>query len=114
MFYRNPKGSINKYEFDKETNQIKLDRVLYSPVYWPFEYGFIENTLSEDGDPLDVVVLAEHATFPGCVVPCKVIGMLNMEDEGGVDYKILAVPDDKLIQFQEINSLDDLTEYQKR
>ncbi|HPC30569.1 MAG TPA: inorganic diphosphatase [Candidatus Paceibacterota bacterium] len=115
VFIENPKGSINKYEFDKETNQIKLDRVLYSPVYWPFEYGFIENTLSEDGDPLDVVVLAEHATFPGCVVPCKVIGMLNMEDEGGVDYKILAVPDDKIDpSFQEINSLDDLTEYQKK
>ena len=115
VFIENPKGSTNKYELDKETHQIMLDRVLYSAVHWPFEYGFIDGTLSEDGDPLDVAVLAEHPTFPGCVVPCKVIGLLNMEDESGIDYKILAVPDDKIDPaFKEINSVDDLTEYQKK
>ncbi|MFA5087264.1 MAG: inorganic diphosphatase [Candidatus Paceibacterota bacterium] len=115
VFIENPKGSTNKYELDKETNRIMLDRVLYSPVHWPFEYGFIEGTLSDDGDPLDVIMLAEHATFPGCVVPCKVIGMLNMEDEAGLDYKIIAVPDDKIDPaFKEINNITDLTEYQKK
>ncbi|MFA5368977.1 MAG: inorganic diphosphatase, partial [Candidatus Paceibacterota bacterium] len=77
VFIENPKGSTNKYELDKETNRITLDRVLYSAVHWPFEYGFIDGTLSDDGDPLDVAVLVEHSTFPGCVIPCKVIGMLN-------------------------------------
>ena len=115
VFIENPKGSTNKYELNKETNRIMLDRVLYSAVHWPFEYGFIENTLSDDGDPLDVAVLCEHPTFPGCVVPCKVIGMLNMEDESGLDYKIIAVPDDKIDPaFKEVNNMDDLTEYQKK
>lgn len=115
VFIENPKGSTNKYELDKETNKITLDRVLYSPVHWPFEYGFIDGTLSDDGDPLDVAVLVEHPTFPGCVIPCKVIGMLNMEDESGLDYKIIAVPDDKIDPaFKEINNIDDLTEYQRK
>ncbi len=115
VFIENPKGSTNKYELDKETNRIMLDRVLYSPVHWPFEYGFIDGTLSDDGDPLDVVMLSEHPTFPGCVVPCKVIGMLNMEDESGLDYKIIAVPDDKIDPaFKEVNSIDDLSDYQKK
>ena len=115
VFIENPKGSTNKYELDKETNKITLDRVLYSPVHWPFEYGFIDGTLSDDGDPLDVAVLVEHPTFPGCVIPCKVIGMLNMEDESGLDYKIIAVPDDKIDPaFKEINNIGDLTEYQRK
>jgi inorganic pyrophosphatase len=110
-----PKGSINKYELDKETNKIKLDRVLYSPMYFPFEYGFIEGTLSDDGDPLDVVVVSENATFPGCVIPCKVIGMLNMEDESGLDYKVIAVPDDKIDpRFKNVHTLEDLNEHTKK
>jgi len=115
VFIENPKGSSNKYELDKETGRIMLDRALYSSVYWPFEYGFIENTLSEDGDPLDVMVLVNEPTFPGCVIPCKIIGMLDMEDESGIDYKIIAVPDDKIDpRFKHINSIDDLTEHQKK
>ncbi|MFA5207850.1 MAG: inorganic diphosphatase [Candidatus Paceibacterota bacterium] len=115
IFIENPKGSSNKYELDKESGKIMLDRALYSSVFWPFEYGFIENTLSEDGDPLDAVVLVNEPTFPGCVIPCKIIGMLDMEDESGIDYKIIAVPDDKIDpRFKHINSMDDLTEHQKK
>lgn len=115
IFIENPKGSSNKYELDKESGKIMLDRALYSSVYWPFEYGFIENTLSEDGDPLDAVVLVNEPTFPGCVIPCKIIGMLDMEDESGIDYKIIAVPDDKIDpRFKHINSVDDLPEHQKK
>ena len=115
IFIENPKGSSNKYELDKESGKIMLDRALYSSVFWPFEYGFIENTLSEDGDPLDAVVLVNESTFPGCVIPCKIIGMLDMEDESGIDYKIIAVPDDKIDpRFKHINSMDDLTEHQKK
>lgn len=115
IFIENPKGSSNKYELDKESGKIMLDRALYSSVYWPFEYGFIENTLSEDGDPLDAVVLVNEPTFPGCVIPSKIIGMLDMEDESGIDYKIIAVPDDKIDpRFKHINSVDDLSEHQKK
>jgi len=115
VFIEIPKGSCNKYELDKETNKIMLDRTLYSSQHFPFEYGFIENTLSEDGDPLDVVVLATNPTFPGCVVPVKIIGMLDMEDESGIDYKIIAVPDDKIDpRFKEINDIADLKEHQKK
>jgi len=115
IFIENPKGSSNKYELDKESGKIMLDRALYSSVYWPFEYGFIENTLSDDGDPLDVVVLVNEPTFPGCVIPCKIIGMLDMEDESGIDYKIIAVPDDKIDpRFKHINSIDDLPEHQRK
>ena len=115
IFIENPKGTSNKYELDKESGRIMLDRALYSSVYWPFEYGFIENTLSEDGDPLDAMVLVNEPTFPGCVIPSKVIGMLNMEDESGIDYKIIAVPDDKIDpRFKHINSIDDLTDHQRK
>jgi inorganic pyrophosphatase len=115
VFIEIPKGSCNKYELDKETNKITLDRTLYSSVHFPFEYGFIENTLSEDGDPLDVVVLSTNPTFPGCVVPAKVIGLLNMEDESGIDYKIIVAPDDKIDpRFKEINDISDLAEHQKK
>ncbi|MFA5169218.1 MAG: inorganic diphosphatase [Candidatus Paceibacterota bacterium] len=115
IFIENPKGTSNKYELDKESGKIMLDRALYSSVFWPFEYGFIENTLSEDGDPLDAVVLVNEPTFPGCVIPSKIIGMFNMEDESGIDYKIIAVPDDKIDpRFKHINSVDDLTEHQRK
>ncbi|MFA5754771.1 MAG: inorganic diphosphatase [Candidatus Paceibacterota bacterium] len=115
IFIENPKGTSNKYELDKESGKIMLDRALYSSVYWPFEYGFIENTLADDGDPLDALVLVNEPTFPGCVIPSKIIGMLNMEDEGGMDYKIIAVPDDKIDpRFEHINDISDLTEHQRK
>jgi inorganic pyrophosphatase len=87
-----PKRSSNKYEYDKELNVFRLDRTLYSPVHYPGAYGFIPRTLSEDGDPLDVVVIVEHDTFPGCLIEVRPVGVLVMRDDAGLDHKILAVP----------------------
>ena len=86
-----PAGSRNKYEIDHETGQIRLDRMLFTPTRYPYDYGFVENTLSLDGDPLDALVMLDEATFPGCVVSCRVIGMLRMSDEAGGDDKLLCV-----------------------
>ncbi|MDD5088735.1 MAG: inorganic diphosphatase [bacterium] len=87
-----PKGSRNKYEFDPKSGLIKLDRPLYSPMHYPGDYGFIPGTLAEDGDPLDIVVLMDEPSFPGCLIHCRPLGVLVMKDEKGVDEKILAVP----------------------
>ena len=87
-----PKGSRNKYEFDHATGSIRLDRVLYSSVHYPTDYGFIPGTTSADGDPLDVLIIVEEPTFPGCRVRIRPIGVLLMRDEMGLDEKILAVP----------------------
>ena len=86
-----PAGSRNKYEIDHETGQIRLDRMLFTSTRYPYDYGFVENTLSLDGDPLDALVMLDEATFPGCVVSCRVIGMLAMSDEAGGDDKLLCV-----------------------
>lgn len=85
-----PRGSSNKYEFDQEMGVFRLDRPLYSPLHYPFDYGWIAGTLSADGDPLDVLVIGSHPTFPGCVVNCRPLGVLMMRDEKGADEKILA------------------------
>lgn len=87
-----PKGSRNKYEFDKTRQCLRLDRVLYSPLHYPTDYGFILNTLAEDGDALDVLIVTHEPTFPGCLVPIRPVGVLDMQDEHGRDQKILAVP----------------------
>jgi inorganic pyrophosphatase len=87
-----PRGSRNKYEIDKRTGVIRLDRVLYSSVHYPADYGFIPYTLAEDGDPLDILVLVEEPIFPGCHVVARPIGVLRMRDEKGPDDKIIAVP----------------------
>ncbi|MDE3152612.1 MAG: inorganic diphosphatase [Gemmatimonadota bacterium] len=87
-----PQGSRNKYELDKATGLIKLDRVLYSAVHYPAEYGFIPRTLHDDGDPMDVLVLLKEETFPGCMIDVRPIGVLHMLDRGEPDDKILAVP----------------------
>jgi inorganic pyrophosphatase len=89
-----PSGSRNKYEFDHERRRFVLDRVLYSSVHYPCDYGFIEGSLADDGDPLDVLVVIAEPTFPGCVVRVRPIGVLDMADEKGHDYKILAVAHD--------------------
>lgn len=86
-----PMGSRNKYEVDVRTGRIKLDRVLYSSVYYPAEYGFVEETRYLDGDPLDILVFTSAPTFPGCYVDCRVIGGMDMIDGGEPDVKILAV-----------------------
>jgi len=86
-----PRGSTNKYEYDLETGYFKLDRVLYSPLFYPFDYGFIPNTKYIDGDPIDVLVMVSHPTFSGCLVEARAIGVLEMRDEKGPDEKILCV-----------------------
>lgn len=96
VFIEIPKDNGIKYELDKDSGVIFVDRFLYTAMQYPFNYGFVPNTLSEDGDPLDVLVLCEHAVLPGTVIPSVVIGMLEMEDEEGVDTKILAVPTKKV------------------
>lgn len=87
-----PQGSRNKYEMDKRSGVFRLDRLLYSPIHYPGDYGLVPRTLSEDGDPLDVLILVKEPTFPGCLVPCRPIGMLRMIDRGELDEKIIAVP----------------------
>ena len=87
-----PRGSRNKYEYDKELGLIRLDRVLYSAMYYPGDYGFIPQTYYEDGDPLDVIVLVGEPSFPGALIVARPIGMFRMLDAGDPDDKILAVP----------------------
>lgn len=89
-----PQGSKNKFEFDKEIMAIYLDRVLYSSVVFPISYGFIPQTLGDDHDPLDIMVLITEPTFPGCVVAARPIGVLRMKDEKGFDDKIIAAASD--------------------
>lgn len=86
-----PMGSQNKYEVDEKTGKIKLDRVLYSASFYPVEYGFVENTLGLDGDPLDILVFTSAPTFPGCYIDCRIIGGMDMIDSGEEDTKIVAV-----------------------
>jgi inorganic pyrophosphatase len=89
VFVEIPRGSQNKYEYDFERKAIRLDRVLYSSVHYPADYGFIEDTLADDGDHLDALVLADQPTFPGCIVRARPVAVLHMEDYNGLDYKIL-------------------------
>ena len=88
-----PLGSKNKYELDKKTGRILLDRVLYAAMIYPAEYGIIEDTLAPDGDALDILVICSDPTFPGCTVPARVLGYLDMIDNGKLDYKLIAVVD---------------------
>jgi inorganic pyrophosphatase len=112
IFVEIPKKSRQKYELNEETGRIELDRTIYGPVVFPFEYGHIENTLADDGDPLDALIITDEETFPGCVVPSKVIGMLKMTDEKGVDHKVIAVPSSKVNpHYKDINDISDLTEH---
>jgi len=107
VFVEIPRGSRNKYEYDERSGRIRLDRVLYSSVHYPADYGFIPDTLSGDGDPLDALVLVEEPTFPGCLVPARPVGVLDMADEHGVDQKILAVPVGDP-RFAEVRDLSDV------
>jgi inorganic pyrophosphatase len=86
-----PAGGVNKYEFDKQLNVFRLDRPLYSPVHYPGDYGFLPSTLAEDGDPLDIVIMVAEATFTGCLVEARPVGLLEMLDQGRKDEKVLAV-----------------------
>jgi len=102
-----PRGSRNKYEVDHETGRVYLDRVLFTPFVYPTDYGFFENTLGGDGDPLDALVLLEHPLFPGVGVKVRPVAMLVMEDDGGVDEKVLCVQD-KDPRWQHIQDLKDV------
>ena len=87
-----PKGQRNKYELDHATGRIRLDRMLFTSTRYPADYGYIEQTLGQDGDPLDALVLLEEPTFPGCLITCRALGMFRMTDEAGGDDKVLCVP----------------------
>jgi inorganic pyrophosphatase len=87
-----PKGQRNKYEMDHASGRIRLDRMLFTSTRYPADYGYIEDTLADDGDPLDALVLIDEPTFPGCLISCRVIGMFRMRDEKGLDDKVLCVP----------------------
>ena len=102
-----PGGSKNKYEFDKDLQAFALDRVLYSSVQYPYDYGFVPNTLADDGDPLDGMVIIDEPTFPGCIIAARPIGMLEMIDGGDRDEKILCVPD-KDPRYKDVRSIKDL------
>jgi inorganic pyrophosphatase len=102
-----PKGSRNKYEYDEDLDAIVLDRFLFSSMVYPTDYGFIPNTLGEDGDALDAMVCVSEATFPGCVIPVKAIALFRMEDDKGVDDKVLCVPLSDPA-WNTLSSLDDL------
>jgi inorganic pyrophosphatase len=102
-----PKGSRNKYEYDEELGAVKLDRLLYSSIVYPTDYGFIPDTLGEDGDALDAMVCVTEATFPGCVIEVKPLALFRMSDEDGVDDKILCVPISDP-SWNQLEKLDDL------
>jgi inorganic pyrophosphatase len=87
-----PQGSRNKYEYDAELGAFRLDRMLFSSVHYPADYGYVKDTLAEDGDPLDAMVLVDEPTFPGCAIYARPVGLLKMRDEKGPDMKILTVP----------------------
>jgi inorganic pyrophosphatase len=98
-----------KYEIDKASGMLMVDRFIGSPMSYPCEYGFIPHTLSEDGDPVDVLVISPHSLLPGSVIRCRPIGLLRMTDESGADAKILAVPIDKLCgRYQHVQNPSDL------
>ena len=104
-----PKGSMNKYEYDKEHNIIKLDRVLFSPFHYPGDYGLIPQTLSEDGDPLDALVLVTNPTYPGVLIESRPIGLLQMNDDGESDDKIICVStnDPRYLKTLDISDMED-------
>ena len=107
VFIEIPKGQRNKYELDKATGRLRLDRMLFTATRYPADYGFIEDTLGEDDDPLDALVLVEEPTFPGCLIRCRAIGMFRMTDEKGPDDKVLCVPagDPRQEHLQDIRHL---------
>ena len=102
-----PRGSRNKYEVDHETGRVHLDRVLFTPFVYPVDYGYFDKTLGGDGDPLDALVLLEFPVYPGVVVAVRPVGVLPMEDDGGIDEKVICVPakDPRWAHIQDINDV---------
>ena len=107
-----PMGTKNKFEIDKKTKKIKLDRVLYSSLSYPGEYGFIDETLADDNDPLDILIISSSPTFPGCIVDARILGYLEIIDNGDYDQKLIAVVD-KDPRFKHLNDIDDVNEHIK-
>ena len=107
-----PGGSRNKYEVDHETGRLRLDRMLFTSTRYPNDYGFIENTLGQDGDPLDALVLIDEPTFPGVLIRCRAIGMFHMRDEAGGDDKIMCVPAHD-IRKNHIQDIHDIPEFDR-
>ena len=105
-----PAGSRNKYEIDHKTGEIRLDRMLFTSTRYPYDYGFVKNSLSLDGDPLDALVLLDEPTFPGCVVSCRVVGMYHMQDEAGGDDKLLCVAAGD-VRKNELQDLGDVADF---
>ncbi|GAB3691632.1 inorganic diphosphatase [Angustibacter aerolatus] len=104
-----PKGQRNKYEVDHATGRIRLDRMLFTSTRYPADYGYVEGTLGEDGDPLDALVLLEEPTFPGCLIKARTIGLFHMRDEAGGDDKLLCVPagDPRLKHIQDLGDVSE-------
>ena len=105
-----PLHSKNKYEKDDVTGRIRLDRVLYASMVYPTEYGIIEGTLAPDGDQLDILVISDNPTFPGCTVPARVLGYLEMTDGGKLDYKLISVVDCDP-RYADYHDLDELPDF---
>lgn len=115
VFIEIAQGSAIKYEMDKATGLLMVDRFLHTAMVYPFNYGFAPETLSEDGDALDVVVISAQPVIPGSIIPARPIGMLDMEDESGLDVKIIAVPTKNVDPwFTEIEQIDDLGQHQRK
>lgn len=108
-----PKGSRNKYEVDHETGRVYLDRVLFTSFVYPADYGYFENTLGLDGDPVDVLVLLEYPVFPGVGIKVRPVGVLNMSDEAGSDAKVIAVQH-KDPRWQHIKDVNDIPEQTRK
>lgn len=108
MIVETPKGSRNKYEIDQETGEITLDRTLYTATAFPCDYGFLPDTLGEDDDPLDVLILTDEPTFPGCRIAARVVGAFCMSDEHGRDTKVLCVPakDDRKRELKDLEDVE--------
>ena len=104
------KGSNIKYEYDHSNNKLKCDRILHNPLVYPFNYGYSPNTLSEDNDPIDVLVITNHRLEPNSYIDCKIVGVLLTEDESGIDNKIITVPNDNIDPYSKyINNIDDIS-----
>ncbi len=113
MIVEIPKNSANKYEYDGELHVFRLDRALYSPMHYPGDYGFIPGTLAEDSDPLDVLVLVQEPSFPGCLIEVRPVGILNMVDQSERDQKVIAVPKDDP-RYNQVHTMDQIFPHVRR
>jgi len=114
IFIEIPKNSAVKYEIDKETGHLVVDRFMYTAMNYPFNYGYVPNTKAKDGDAVDVLVISTYPVQAGCILPSRIIGMLEMEDEAGSDNKVIAVPTKKIDPFYaDINDIADLDDATK-